>query len=136
LLAAESGSGAVIVLHGGSGIGKTRIAEVIGLEASERFVHAWGYCRERDQTPPLWPIIGPLRGVYERLAPTLREDSRFQALVPELAVILPELAASPAPSAGVQTKGAARSSRLRSIACSTRSRARSRSPPSTAIRTM
>jgi DNA-binding winged helix-turn-helix (wHTH) protein len=106
LAEASSGSGGAIVLTGEAGIGKSRVAEVLAREAGTNVAVAWAYCRELGETPPLWPFVEILRAVLARVP---REDStfgpRFQALVPELARLLPELVSS-AESAALQPEAA------------------------------
>jgi DNA-binding winged helix-turn-helix (wHTH) protein len=93
LLEAKSGVGRAIVLRGEAGIGKTRIAEVLAREAADAgLAAAWGYCREIGDTPPLWPFTGLLRDVLAALSDSTRADPCFRALLPELTILLPELA--------------------------------------------
>lgn len=108
LAEARSGSGGAILLTGESGIGKSRVAEMLAREAASTNVPvAWAYCRELGETPPLWPFTELLRAVLPGVP---REDDtyapHFQALVPELARLLPELG-SRANSAMSQREAAA-----------------------------
>jgi len=103
LFEARDSSGGVIVLSGEGGIGKTRLAEVLAREAADStdssLTVAWGYCHELCATPPLWPVVGLLRDLSARLAPSITNDTRVQALLPELAVLLPDLVSTVAPHA-------------------------------------
>jgi DNA-binding winged helix-turn-helix (wHTH) protein len=93
LVDARRGSGAVIVLSGEGGSGKTRVAEVLSNEALEaNFAVVWGYCRTTSTRPeaPLWPFIGLLRELLDRLGPITR-DPRLRAFVSDLAQLLPEV---------------------------------------------
>lgn len=90
---ASSGAGSLIALSGTSGIGKTRIAEEAARDAANAdLAIAWGYGRELGNTPPLWPFVGLLREVSERLGPALAADPGFQRLLSELVMLLPEFA--------------------------------------------
>lgn len=102
LAEAQAGRGAVCVLRGEPGVGKTRTLEELSREAQAAgWTVAWGYCQEALDTPPLWPFVHLLRelltqcdlareagaplgqlSILKRLLPELREPD--QALLREL----------------------------------------------------
>ena len=56
------GHGGVVLLAGEPGIGKTRIAEQLGLQAAQRGAQVlWGRCYEGGSAPAFWPWIQILR---------------------------------------------------------------------------
>ncbi|MDQ3548709.1 MAG: AAA family ATPase, partial [Chloroflexota bacterium] len=59
-----AGAGRMILLAGEPGIGKTRLAEQLAVESSERGVRVlWGRCYEWEGAPAYWPWIQALRDV-------------------------------------------------------------------------
>ena len=91
--------GALILVAGDAGIGKTRLAARLGAEA-----HAAGatvlYGRAEEETVvPYQPLVEALRH-YARHCPGLREDAALAPHRGELARIVPELAHPERPSDG------------------------------------
>lgn len=68
LCEARAGRGGVCILDGDLGIGKTRVAEVLSIEAlSNEDTVVWAYCQEADDVPALWPVRQWLRGLIRTL---------------------------------------------------------------------
>lgn len=91
LLAACAGQGSIVLLAGEPGIGKTRIAEEIGRQATEAHAQVlWGRCYEGTSTPAFWPWVQILRAYLRTqnatgLLPDLQSDiANLSRLVPEL----------------------------------------------------
>jgi len=64
---ALAGHGRLFLISGEPGIGKTRLAEQLSSQASERSVRVlWGRCWEGGGAPAYWPIVQILRGCGER----------------------------------------------------------------------
>lgn len=102
LVDACAGQGGAVLLIGEPGIGKTRIAEELGLLAAQREAQVlWGRCYESGSAPAYWPWIQILRTYVRTHAPDalLNEMQAGAAdlvqLVPEIGERLPHL--SPAP---------------------------------------
>jgi hypothetical protein len=71
-----SGAGAVALICGEAGIGKTRLAEELVDFATESGMRSlWGRCVEDSSAPPLWPWEQALRHVVE-------EDTRLAIASP------------------------------------------------------
>jgi predicted ATPase len=71
LVSAEAGRGALRIVVGEPGIGKTRLAdEVAGRAAARKFFVAWGRAWETGGAPPYWPWVELLRPVAEAFADT------------------------------------------------------------------
>src|SRR4051794_39722042 len=88
LVDARSGRGALFLLVGEAGIGKTRLAT----EAAERARHAgfrvvWGRSAEGGGAPAYWPWTQILRTLIEEraFAPTPRQGADLSEILPELA---------------------------------------------------
>ena len=101
---AMAGHGSVLLVAGEPGIGKTRLLEAVaGLAHAAGGEVRWGRCFESDGAPPFWPWRQVLRDMVEaRPAAQLRAElgtgaGEVSVLVPDLAAVLPEVAA-PAPS--------------------------------------
>ena len=72
LAAAQSGTGAVVVVTGPAGIGKTRLVELLAQDAEAAgVVVRWGRCLDDDGAPPLWP--------WRRALDPLRDDAALAA---------------------------------------------------------
>jgi predicted ATPase len=88
-----SGHGSVVLLTGEAGIGKTRLAEKLAAEASERgVVAAWGACRQGQDAPALWPRLQILVAAAQSQPVLVILDDLHWADVPTL--LLLELLAS------------------------------------------
>src|SRR5919201_6395658 len=62
LAGARAGQGALFLLAGDAGIGKTRLAEAIVDEAAERGdTVLWGGAWEAGGAPPYWPWVQAIR---------------------------------------------------------------------------
>ena len=88
---AVAGRGGVLLLGGEPGVGKTRLAEEILLEARQRGCLALiGRCYETEGTPPFIPWVE----IVERLARIVPQAAFREALgegAPEVATLVPEL---------------------------------------------
>ncbi len=89
--AAAAGQGAIVLVGGEPGIGKTRTAEELSGRALEHGMRVlWGRCWEGAGAPAFWPWVEALRTlVRSGDAAALREALRQGAA--DLAVLLPEL---------------------------------------------
>jgi tetratricopeptide (TPR) repeat protein len=73
---AAGGDGAVRLVVGEPGMGKTRLAdEVTRIASARRFRTAWGRCWEAGGAPPLWPWGEALRELGEEAALSAEGDS-------------------------------------------------------------
>jgi DNA-binding winged helix-turn-helix (wHTH) protein len=86
-----AGQGALILLAGEPGIGKTRTSEVVAERARARGLRALlGRCSEGDGAPAFWPWIQVLRALLRGAGgPALVRD--LGSAVPEVARLIPEL---------------------------------------------
>lgn len=100
--AAQRGSGALVLLSGEPGIGKTRLAEETAAAGSGMRV-VWGRCHEIEGRPPFWPWVQVLQGCVRTgdarsfaasLPPDIHPLARF---APELRPHLDEGTAVPLP---------------------------------------
>jgi DNA-binding SARP family transcriptional activator len=103
------GEGALLLLSGEPGIGKTRLASEFASRASERgALVLWGRCWEAGGAPAYWPWLQSLQHyVRERDARSLRAELGLGAadvarivpdvadLLPDVAELLPDLSSSP-----------------------------------------
>jgi class 3 adenylate cyclase/tetratricopeptide (TPR) repeat protein len=85
------GQGALVMIGGEPGVGKTRLAEEVLLEARQRGFLAWsGRCYEMEGAPPYIPFVEILESAARVIPqPALREALGDSA--PEVAKLLPEL---------------------------------------------
>ena len=103
LQAAGRGEGAVVLVAGEPGIGKTRLVEEFTLAArGHGAAVVWGRCYEGDWAPPFGPWVEALRAYIGTVAPErLREHlgpaaASLARLMPEVRTVLPDLG-EPAP---------------------------------------
>jgi predicted ATPase len=86
-----AGQGSVALLAGEPGIGKTRIAEELGLQATRRGAQVlWGRCYEGGSAPAFWPWIQIIR-TYVRTHDPDSLLTEMQAGVVDLARLVPEI---------------------------------------------
>lgn len=97
---AVSGHGAVVLMGGEPGVGKTRLVEEFTATAVASGARvAWGRCYEGDGAASFWPWAQVLRA-YVQIA---TDDEIAETLGPwraELANVLPELGGEPSTAAG------------------------------------
>jgi tetratricopeptide (TPR) repeat protein len=88
---ALSGRGRVFLLAGEPGIGKSELADRLGIEATTRGAEVlWGRSWEGEGAPPYWPWAQIIRAhIGEREGAAL--ESLFGAATPLLAQLVPEL---------------------------------------------
>jgi eukaryotic-like serine/threonine-protein kinase len=108
---AIAGHGGLVLVTGEPGIGKTRLAEEMGSDASTRgALVLWGRCWEGGGAPAYWPWIQILRALVrarpkELLPIELGRVSPFVAhLVPELRDRLPNVPEAPLPGASDEAR--------------------------------
>ena len=83
--------GALVMIGGESGVGKTRLAEELLPEARRRGVLAWtGHCYEMEGTPPYIPFVEILEAAA-RMIPTAALRDALGDSAPEVARLMPEL---------------------------------------------
>jgi hypothetical protein len=95
LAAAEAGRGALFLLSGEAGIGKTRLAEAVAEEAVDAgYTVLWGSAWEAGGAPAYWPWTQVIRELlHDRDADELVEDLGHGA--PYVAKIAPDLVRLP-----------------------------------------
>jgi eukaryotic-like serine/threonine-protein kinase len=94
--ATADGRGGVVLVAGGPGIGKTRLAEELAAQATTRgALVLWGRCREGEGAPAFWPWIQIVRGYVETAPGHGRRRGRRRPVVPAVRERLPELPAPP-----------------------------------------
>src|SRR5687768_16574738 len=95
LSSAESGKGALVLLVGEPGIGKTRLANDFASEAALRGAQVtWGRAWEAGGAPAYWPWNEAMRPFT---ALTARATEAERARIAPLAHLLPELEGCEAP---------------------------------------
>jgi predicted ATPase len=88
---AKGGHGALVMVGGEPGAGKTRIAEELAAEADRHgFLTLTGHCYEMEGAPPYIPFIEILQSIIRALEPTALLDTLGSA-APEAAKLVPEL---------------------------------------------
>jgi len=85
------GQGTLVMIGGEPGVGKTRLAEELLLEARQRGVLAWtGHCYEMEGASPYIPFVEILETVARVVPATALRDALGDA-APEVAKLMPEL---------------------------------------------
>ncbi len=85
------GRGALVLIGGEPGVGKTRLAEELLLEARQRGVLALtGHCYEMEGAPPYIPFVETLEGTA-RIVPGEAFREALGDAAPEVAKLMPEL---------------------------------------------
>jgi tetratricopeptide (TPR) repeat protein len=99
---ALGGQGRLLLLSGEPGIGKSRLADELGRAARARGATVlWGRCWEAGGARAYWPWVQSIRAyARDQDEATLREQlgpgaAEVAQIVPELAEVIPSLAASP-----------------------------------------
>ncbi|MGH2514716.1 MAG: ATP-binding protein, partial [Ktedonobacterales bacterium] len=94
----QRGQGHMILVSGEAGIGKSRLlAETKAYAAAHNVALFQGNCFETDRTLPYAPLLDIFRSYFARIPPA-SEDSvkpllaELSAVLPELALLFPELA--------------------------------------------
>jgi class 3 adenylate cyclase/tetratricopeptide (TPR) repeat protein len=98
---ALGGQGQLVLVTGEAGIGKTRIAEELCVEARAREARVvWGRCHEGEGAPAYWPWRQVLRA-YVAGRPRAALPAEFGEPTAELAQLVPEVTgAGPPPAPG------------------------------------
>jgi tetratricopeptide (TPR) repeat protein/transcriptional regulator with XRE-family HTH domain len=87
--AVVGGNGRLVMLTGESGIGKTRLAQEVSLEAGRRgFLVASGRCYEPEQDVPFYPFLEVLATAYSAAPRAIRDE--VPRRWPYLGWLLPE----------------------------------------------
>jgi len=88
---ARSGQGALVMIGGEPGVGKTRITEELVAEARRHgFLTLTGHCYEMEGAPPYIPFIEILQSIIRMVEPNTLLDALGNA-APEAAKLVPEL---------------------------------------------
>ena len=81
---ALSGRGRIVMLSGEPGIGKTRLAQEIGIVAADNYVHPlWGRCCEGQGAPSYWPWVQIVRDYVQG-----RDDEQLRSEMGACCVIV------------------------------------------------
>jgi len=85
------GRGALVMIGGEAGVGKTRLAEELLLEAGQQGVLAWtGHCCEMEGAPPYVPFVEILETAARAIPAAALRDALGDA-APEVARLMPQL---------------------------------------------
>src|SRR3954447_22752623 len=102
--AALAGHGALLLVRGEPGIGKSRLAETLAAHADRRGARVVvGRCWEAGGAPAYWPWVQALRAYLRDVEPGVlgarlgRDAAQLATILPELREQLPDLAGSPPP---------------------------------------
>ncbi len=100
----SSGQGQTILICGEAGIGKSRLVAEAKIYAAQRgFLLLERHCFQTDSAFPYAPLLDLFRSYFARFAPTSLADneksfvSTLSRLLPDLALLFPDLATFPAP---------------------------------------
>src|ERR1700680_1460021 len=100
----HSGQGQVALVSGEAGIGKSRlVAEAKASAGAHGFLLLEGQCFQTDSASPYAPLLDLFRAYFARWAPTSLPGtahsfaSTLSRLLPELALLFPDLATFPTP---------------------------------------
>jgi len=100
------GQGQAILICGEAGIGKSRLVAEAKIYAAQRdFLLLEGHCFQTDSALPYAPLLDLFRSYFARYAPAFLADnmrsfvSTLSRLLPDLALLFPDLATFPAPPA-------------------------------------
>lgn len=88
---ARQGHGAIVVLSGEQGIGKSRLSDELFARSADGVERVIGRCHEGDAMPPFWPWVQLLRA-YGFAANAAALARATAASGPALASLLPDLA--------------------------------------------
>jgi DNA-binding SARP family transcriptional activator len=95
--------GTLMLVGGEAGIGKSRLADELAIDAAQRGAKVlWGRCWEAGGAPAYWPWVQSLRSLLrESAVEAIRRDAGAGApylaqILPELRELLPDLPAAPA----------------------------------------
>src|SRR3954447_11412453 len=109
--AALDGRGALALVSGEPGIGKTRLLEELGAYAALRGARVgWGRCYEGDGAPAYWPWVQLVRA-YLAARPVEASLAAMGAGAADIARVVPEVAeatGTPAPANGMESPEQAR----------------------------
>lgn len=91
---ARGGHGRVVLLSGEAGIGKTRAAEEIAMQARRTGCDVWlGHCHDAQSAPSFWPFTELVRACLRTLTPR-QVQAALGASACHLSALLPEAGAA------------------------------------------
>src|SRR2546421_1470255 len=100
------GQGQAILICGEAGIGKSRLVAEAKIYAAQRdFLLLEGHCFQTDSALPYAPLLDLFLSYFARYAPAFLADnmrsfvSTLSRLLPDLALLFPDMATFPAPAA-------------------------------------